>query len=295
MSFITTQSFTFNGISSHDYNLIVGWLNSSDPDVSTNGLNREVKKTANTNKIKNNVYGAEYTDVITFNFSIFKENGEEITRAESIKINQWLTSSPTPKLLQFNDSDTYPLHYYAICTHIKDIIAAGRLVGKELTFETNSPYAFSRKEEKVLSSKEDSSFEDNTFYLNNPTDSIYYPTITINITPYKYSDLRISIENVTDRKSVTLTPPKVSRTLNEVLTIILNSEKLTILDGNNNLIPASQLGWNETYASPVSSTGETINTIYWPRLLKGTNEIKVSGTYDTFKIEYEYPRKAGCL
>ena len=69
---------------------------------------------------------------------------------------------------------------------------------------------------------------------------------------------------------------------------------MIVLDNNSKLIPISNLGWDEDYKSYVSSTNEYINYIYWFRLLKGINKIKVVGNCN-FKIECEYPRKAGCL
>ena len=51
MSFITAHSFIFNGLNSADFGVTIGWID-SQADVSANGLNRELKKTACTNKTK---------------------------------------------------------------------------------------------------------------------------------------------------------------------------------------------------------------------------------------------------
>ena len=85
------------------------------------------------------------TNVISFEFDIVRIDGKEITRTQSILINQWLTASPLPQLLKFNDNDGYAIHYYAVCTQIEDIVIGGRLVGKNLKFETNSSFAFAEK------------------------------------------------------------------------------------------------------------------------------------------------------
>ena len=287
MSFLTSDSFIFNGVNSEDFNITIAWMN-SDADVSTNGLNREIKKTsASKMKIKDNIYGAENVDSITFDFCIVKTDGSEITREESIKINQWLTSSSVPKLLEFNDRDSYMLHYYAICTQIKDIIVGNILVGKELKLETNSPFAFMKKTEKTFIIN-----DEHTFYINNTSDTydgIYYPTINISST----SDI-IIIENITDKKSVTLDIAKILPDDNGIKNLVLDCMNMKILDRSGKLVPMSNLGWNAEYKSYVSAIDEYINNIYWFRLLKGMNKIKVNGNC-TFKIEYEFPRKAGCL
>ena len=287
MSFLTSDSFIFNGVNSADYNVMISWFD-SDADVSVNGLNREIKKSTTSKiKMKDNIYGAENTEVVTFTFCIIKTDGSEITREESISMNQWLTSSPLPQLLEFNDKDSYMLHYYAICTQIKDIIVGNSLVGKELKFETNSPFAFMKKSEKTFTIT-----GEHTFYLNNTSDTydgIYYPVITITATSNN-----VVIENITDEKSVTLNMTNLPSDANGKKTITLDCMNMKILNIDGKLVYASDLGWDTEYKSHVSSTNTDINTIYWVRLLKGMNKIKVSGNC-TFKIEYEFPRKAGCL
>ena len=286
MSFITAKSFVFNGINSDDYNVVIGWVD-SDITVSENGLNREVRKTTNQTRTTTNIYGAENTDVISFEFDIVKIDGSEITRTQSIMINQWLTASPLPQLLKFNDSDGCVLHYYAMCTQIEDIIIGGRLVGKKLKFETNSSFAFMEKNIK--------NFKINgtlNFQVNNSADTyngIFYPAITI-----LTQEDNIIIENITDKKSVTINTIGITTGNDGYKFIKLDTNNMAVLDKNNKLISLSQLGWGENYKSYVSSINGYIDNIYWFRLLKGINEIKVVGNCK-FSMEYEFPRKAGCL
>ena len=287
MSFITANSFLFNSRNSADFGVVIGWID-TDTDVSTNGLHRELKKTANTNRTRIHVYGTENTETITFHISIVKADGGELTRAASIQINRWLMSSSLPRLLKFNDCDAFPLHYYAVCTQINDIMTGGRLIGKELTFETNAPYAFSEKEEKTYEITE----ENRTFFLNNSADTdngIYYPAVTISTK----SDT-VVIENVTDQKSVTICTQKLVADTNGIKALILNSENMTVTDSSGRLIPAGDLGWDKNYKSYVAVTKCDMNTIYWIRLLHGMNEFWVSENC-TIKIKYEFPKKAGCF
>lgn len=287
MSFLDAKSFVFNGISSEDYNVVIAWVD-SEPDVSTSGLNREIQKSTTSKiKVKDNIYGSDNTEPISFTFSIVRIDGSEITREESIRINQWLTSSPLPQLLQFNDYDSYMLHYYAVCTQIKDTVIGGRLIGKELTFETNSSFAFAKNVSKTFDVTDSLNF-----YLNNLSDTyngIYYPTITISTK----SD-NIIIENITDKKSVTLNMTNIASDDNGNKILKLNCSNMTIVDKDDKLVYANDIGWNTEYKSYVSSVGSYMNNIYWVRLLKGMNEFKITGSC-TFTIECEFPRKAGCL
>ena len=288
MSFLSSKSFIYNGINSEDFNVVIAWINQDEPDVVTNGLTREVKKSeTNKRKIKDNIYGTENTETIIFKIGLVRIDGTEITRDESMKINAWLTSSPLPQLLKFNDADSCMLHYYAVCTEIKDTLVGSRLVGKELVFTTNSCFAFMQNFEKLFEIT-----SEQNFYLNNLADTydgIYYPTVTI-ITQSQ----NIVIENITDKKSVTIDMTKIVTDSMGNKSIVLNCSDMIVIDGNSKLVPISNLGWDENYKSYVSSTNEYMNNIYWFRLLQGMNEVKVTGDC-TFKIECEYPRKAGCL
>ena len=67
-----------------------------------------------------------------------------------------------------------------------------------------------------------------------------------------------------------------------------------ITDKQNKLIPAYKIGWNETYKSHVSVINNYIMSIYWLRFLRGINELLITGSCK-MAIEYEFPRKAGCL
>lgn len=282
MSFLKATSFIFSGENSEDYNVVIGWMDSVD--VSTNGLNRELKKSSS-KRIKDNIYGSDNTEPITFTFCIIRIDDTEITREESLRINRWLTSSPLPKLLQFNDYDGYMLHYYAVCTKINDKVEGGKLIGKELTFETNSSFAFTKK----ISKKFDVT-DSLIFYLNNMSDTyFYYPIITISTISNN-----VIIENMTDKKSVTLNMANITSDENGKKILVINCENMTITDINEKLVYACDVGWSVDYQSYVSSIDKYINNIYWFRLLQGINQIKITGDC-TFTIECEFPRKAGCL
>ncbi len=73
MSFITAKSFVFNGVNSEDFDVIIGWID-SEPDTSTNGLNREIHKSAkNKVKVKDNIYGTNTSEPISFHFCIVRK------------------------------------------------------------------------------------------------------------------------------------------------------------------------------------------------------------------------------
>lgn len=286
LSLLSAKSFIYNGENSDDYNLTIAWIDSSDIDVSENGLNLSLEKTKNKLSNTTNTYGTQSENIV-INFSVTKKDFTEITRLESIQINEWLTSSSTPKFLAFNDNDSYPLHYYGVCTQIEDVIVGGKLVGKELRFETNSPFAFSKKVEKKYDVIDSHVFRINN--TSNAINNIIYPKIIISAT-----SSTVVIENVTDKKSVTINTNDIPSESDGVKYIKLNSYNMSATDENNRLIPIYKLGWNNTYKSFISAINDYMTNVYWLRFIKGMNEIKITGNCK-ITIEYEFPRKAGCL
>lgn len=286
LSFLTAQSFVFNNQNSDDYNLTIAWIGSPDIDISENGLNFSLEKTKNKSNNTTNTYGIQSENIV-INFSVTKKDFTEITRLESIRINEWLTSSYTPKILAFNDNDSYPLHYYAVCTQIDDVIVGGRPVGKNLRFETNSPFAFSKKVEKKIDV-----LNSHVIHINNTSNAsnnIIYPKMIISAT-----SPTIVVENVTDKKSVTINTSNISSESDGTIYIKLDSYNMSVTDKNNRLIPLNKLGWDDSYKSYISAINDYISNIYWLRFIKGMNEIKITGNCK-ITIEYEFPRKAGCL
>lgn len=286
MSLLSAKSFIYNGENSDDYNLTIAWVDSSDLDVSENGLNLSLEKTKNKLNNTTNTYGTQNENIV-INFSITKKDFTEITRLESIQINEWLTSSPTPKFLAFNDNDSYPLHYYGVCTQIEDIIVGGNLVGKELRFETNSPFAFSKKVVKKYDVTDSHVFRINN--TSNSTNNIIYPKVIL----FTSSPV-IVLENVTDKKSVTISTSLITAESDGQKYINVDSYNMSVTDKDNRLIPIYKLGWDNSYKSYVSITNDYMTNIYWLRFIKGLNEIKITGNCK-ITVEYEFPRKAGCL
>lgn len=124
---------------------------------------------------------------------------------------------------------------------------------------------------------------------SNARNNIIYPKVTIST-----SSPTIVIENKTDKKSVTIKTDFLSSESDGNKHIKIDSYNMMITDKQNKLIPAYKIGWNETYKSHVSVINNYIMSIYWLRFLRGINELLITGSCK-MAIEYEFPRKAGCL
>ena len=287
MSFLTSDTFIFNKISSENYDLIICCLNNNTPDLSVNGLHREARKgTLNRTRTCFNHYEADDSEPVTFSFDVVKSTGKEISREESIAINQWLLAPTVPVLLEFNDADL-PLHYYALCVSIDDVETGGRLIGKHVKFETNSTCAFTPKIQKTYKISREKVL---SLVIDTGTMGMCYPRYSI----FCQTDSKVTLENENDRRSVTYDFAGILPDDKGVRQIHVDSSYMTVKDRHGCLIPINLLGWNGDYQSPVSSTDSYTSEIYWLRLLEQENRIRITGDC-TFIIEYELPRKAGCV
>lgn len=290
MSFLDADSFTFDGQSSDSYNLTICWIDES-ANISTNGLRRTIESgSVNHVRLKTNNYGVNFEGNIEFAFYVIKQDETPFTRLESLAVNRWLTGSTVPRALYFNDNAVPSLHYYAVCTEIEDKMFLEHYA-KRLVFKTNSPFGFTDPVEKrfIVTSEE-------VFGIDNLADTvngIFYPRILLSA---KSSDA-VVLENMSDKKSVTfsLSESVLPDSLGN-RTLLIDSAQMKLLDVNNSnrLVPFHEIGWNAQYSSYVSSTGRYMESLYWFRLIQGTNNIKITGDCKVTFI-FEFPRKAGCL
>ena len=275
MGYLNACRFTYNGISSELYDLVV-CFDGLEEDVAT-GLGREIiKGEVNMVRHKANQYGTVYNEVTPIEFMIMHPNGKEFTILESRSINKWLqTNTYCP--LSFNNEKGTELYYKAICTQIVDKNYGGH-IAKLVTFEADSPFAYERQITKVKSVTD----RDIRIY-NSSDDGIYYPILKL-----KANQENIIITNTSDKnQQMTLCIP--SEYQNEDITI--NTALMQILDKDNVPIPLNKIGWTINTSENI---GLQSSSFYWLRLVSEINRITVEGNC-TLEILCEYPRKAGIL
>lgn len=272
------ESFIYNGTCSDNYNLTIIFFDT--PEYHT-GLTRETLHTERTlSRSKVRYYGSRYTGGIEFKFSIAKKDAREFSEEESIQINEWLTKNSAPALLHFNSNRSIYVNYYAICTNIEDKIINGRNA-KTLTFETDSPFAYSdMQSKKVIVDKE---LELDLY--SHSCEEYYYPKIVI-IPDMSTSD--ITIKNHSDQKSLTL------NLTHHPDGIIIDCADCRISDTSGHLIHLDSLGLTVHSESPGSADTAESGALYFPRLLRGRNHLKLTGNC-TVEFIMEFPRKAGSI
>lgn len=289
MSFLDADSFIFDGQSSDSYNLMMCWIDDT-ANVSANGLRRTISSSeTNHVRLKTNNYGVNFEGNIEFSFYVIKRDETPFTRQESMAVNLWLTGSTVPRALYFNDSAIPSLHYYAVCTEIEDKVILEHQA-KRLVFQTNSPFGFTDPVEKRFYVTGEEIFSiDN---LADTVSGIFYPSILLSAE----NGSTVVMENVSDQKSVTFTLSSVTPGSPGKRTILIDCGQMKLTDENNGgrLLPFHEVGWTTQYSSYISSTGKHMESIYWFRLIRGTNTIRITGDCEVTFI-FEFPRKAGCL
>lgn len=285
------SSFTYNGISSDDYGVIL--CAAEQPDSIPMGLTKEILKGEITSsRPVANHYNTKYSDVLTFDITITKPENRAFSREEVREINAWLTGPRIPTLLYFEDEAFDPIYYFGIFTDTNNTYGSG-IIMLTYTFTSNAPYGWSDERELVYntnSGNEGCKLINDTDELND----FVYPIIKVE----SPKGNRITFVNNSEITSDLITPkfyftfPDKIAITND--TIYIDSQKhivYYIFNGNKYLLTLDSLGIN--MESLDDSKNGTL-FMYWLRLVPGTNDISISsGLNSTITFTYRCPRKVG--
>lgn len=138
--------FTYNGISTDDYDLMIVTFETLDKVSS--GLQREViKGESNEYRMIANHFGTKWTEVIQFSRTLIKKDFSTFNRNEISKINRWLTSPKRPKYLRFTvDGNDIQYQFCGLFTNITYEYGNGGIIGLTFDFTNNSPFAYQYSE-----------------------------------------------------------------------------------------------------------------------------------------------------
>ena len=285
------SSFTYNGISSDDYGIILCAV--TQPDSIPMGLKREIiKGEITSNRSVANWYNTKYSDVLSFDITMTKPEDRAFSREEIRDINAWLTGPRTPALLFFEDEAFDPINYYGIFTDVTNTYGSGILM-LTYTFTADSPYGWSNEREFKCTSQ--SATSNIKFEIINDTDELtdfIYPLFKIKSTP----GTKITIENTseisTDIKSCVFSFTFPSN-LDSTLPIYIDSKYHRFYYKNNLgakiTLSLSDLGFT---TNQLDNFDNGLLAMYWIRLIPGTNILNVSGKCD-ITATFRCPRKVG--
>ena len=276
---ICGKYFEYNGKSSKDMGLTIGFFNNIHDDEIPMGLDRTIDRgEMNPYRSRPNHFGTTYDDPLVFELGIIKDTCEpgvedlRFKRSEIRQINAWLTSPKFPKLFHMTDYDEewYDEYVDYYCT-ITSVTASGEDEVMSLTFELtcDSPFGYSQE----ITHNIHATFETpGTAMIKNTSDELedyIYPTIKITPT----ATGAITLENETDGRSMT-----INALASDI--IYIDCQRLSLYDETRELISFDDLGIKD------------IDDIYWFRLCSGENQIKITGNADV-EIKYRELRKVG--
>lgn len=262
--------FEYNGHTSQEYNLMLASFDEIDEYAS--GMERDVQRgEMNRYRFKPNHFGMSYSNTLEFDITFIKDmcNGADMafTRSEYRAIVDWLSEPEYPSLYHMTDYEESwadeEEDYFGVFSNIQNH-ASGEVIGITATFTCDSPFAWSPIRTVT--------FEGNDAQIINIDADVEYTYPQIVITPHSTTD--IAIKNITEDRELDLTP----LAKNDIITI--DCEKLTITDYIGSNIYLSDLGiYDPQY-------------LYWPKLLKGENEIQIDSDA-TIVFTYREARKVG--
>lgn len=260
------KSFTYDGICSSDYDVILVSFESSNETNRETGITYQTQRSdATFNRDFINYYGRKFGDPLKFTVSLVKESGEAFSDKEYTDIVSWITSPKVPTLFTVEDydGDTYHngLEYFAVCTSFNECKMAD-VVGLTFQFECDRSYP--------ITSEQTYSFTAPcTITINNTSEDLYsdcYPIIYVESSEFGEQTIQIKNENY----------PNDAMTLK-----VKGGQKLTIDNQSGDI--TDNLGLFN-YATDTNLT--------WIHLKRGENKINITGK-TTGEFRCRYVRKRG--
>lgn len=184
--------FTYANNRLSDYGCVIAGMATGISDTASLGSNLQFDTLRHSATFEESILRAKYEENVTATFDIIKDpcqNELYFTDKEISFFLRWLNRKQYDKFYPIYNDDSYPSVYYKGTFNVTAIKIGGKVIGFTLTFNSNSPFGYSDKED-VLNVKD-------TFVIYNDSDEIgyLYPSlfeVTCGI------DGSLEIENKTD-------------------------------------------------------------------------------------------------
>lgn len=187
--------FTYANNRLSDFGCIITNMVTGKSDTTSLGSTLQFETLRHNTTFEETILRAQYEENISITFDIIKDpcrNELYFTDKEISFYLRWLNRKQYDKFYPIYNDGSYPDVYYKGTFNVTAITIGGKVLGLTLTFNSNSPFGYTDKEDVL--NVEDS------FIIYNDSDEIgyLYPTlfkVTCN------SDGDLEIENKTDEKS----------------------------------------------------------------------------------------------
>lgn len=220
--------FEFDGERASDYGLIVGNFNHTDIETLSSSFDISYNQLKPSGRDTFNLYASYYENPYTYTFQIIKnpcksDDGEiYLSPYEVSYVQKWLCRRNEYKKFKIN-ANGYENIYWMVVFSAKQIILNSKIVGLELTFISESPYAYLEPVKFDFDCKENIPFE---IYDASDEKGFIHPDMEITCLKESDSPYTFTLSNSQDNKIMKID----GCTKNEIITIygknlIINTSK----------------------------------------------------------------------
>lgn len=145
---ITPYRIVWLNQSSLDFDVWTELALDSDQGATSSFLNKEAVVTEHYDGTYRRIHSYKYNEVLTPRITFVKQDYSDFTPEENRKMLSWLTGTQTAGWLEIYHDDSNVMSYRLFgnfATVEQHKMANGRVIGYECEFESNSPYAWSKK------------------------------------------------------------------------------------------------------------------------------------------------------
>lgn len=275
------DGFTYAGIDSNDFNVILCSFDNADDMTGNFALKREIISEGFNGRLKNTHYGTKYSAPLEFNITIVKnpcKNNRDYFLYDEIQdINSWLTAYNYPQKLIIYSDYLHDVYFNALFTDIEYNKVGDNIVALTFTVVCDSPYAWEDFNRIFDCSSSTSETHQITFYNNsNEKLKLFYPNLEI----ISYSPTV---------QSVSITNKSTDDEDNKVVFQGLKASEIITMDGE--LLQFTSSDNTQKYKNDITNKLGYFN-FEWLYLIPGKNILEVEGNC-RLKIYGSYARKVG--
>ena len=260
------SAFTFDGVSSEDYGLMLYDFNNVSQGNSAYASDMTIQEDRIPLQYKSLYYGSYFKEPLEFTLVFGADeytalNHEDIDRQEMDLIGSWLTGKQGYRWLSIAQPDLFNVRYRCIITDLKVIEFSGFKWAFQCTVHCDSPFGYLYPEEYNLSVS-----GEETLLLRSLSSyhGYYYPKVELSLN----DGGSFTITNMTDNQS------KFSVT-------DYPSADTLVIDGEHGIITSKSIKNPYVYCN-----------FDFPKLVRGDNILKFSGNGNV-KIICEFPVNIG--
>lgn len=142
------KDFSYDGERLSEYGLIIASIdNSSASDVLEWGSQLDFNTVQNKNNGRNYITSSTYSEVYSVTFQVIKfscdsDCSEHISDTEYRQLVKWLNQKAYKDFSPISDNEEFSGYHFWGSFNVKPIIVNADIIGLELTFTTDTPYAF---------------------------------------------------------------------------------------------------------------------------------------------------------